>query len=79
MCIVYTLVERIVRMLISIIVTMMLVCHLGVSVPMRLLRIIAVVAVVVIVHIGVHICLIVVQIDRTRLCIVTWPMTVIVW
>jgi hypothetical protein len=65
-------------MLILIIVTAMLVCHMRITIPIRLLRIIAVVAVVVIVHVRIDIRLIVIQINRLQILIVRREMAVVV-
>lgn len=74
----HTLLERILRVLLRIVIMRVRPRHLRITAVERLLRIVALVAVMMVGHVRAHIRLIVVQIDGFRLLVVTRPVTVVI-
>ena len=74
----HTILERIVRVLVLVIMTMVRRGHVRIAIPIRLLRILAVVAVMMVQQIGVHIRLIMVQVHRLGALVIIRPVTVMI-
>ena len=74
----HALLKRLIRMSCTVVITTMLLRHVRITAIENVVRIFAVMAVMMVGHIRIHISLIVVQINRAGVRIVTWPMTVII-
>jgi hypothetical protein len=74
----HALLKRVIRVLLRVVMMRVPLRHLRISAVERLCRTVAVVAVMMIRHVGLHVRLIVVQIDRLRLHVVVRPVVVII-
>ena len=74
----HALLKRVVGVLVLIIMARIGLRHLCITIPIRLLRIVTRMAIMVIVHVGVHVSLVMVEVERFRALVITGPVVVVI-